>query len=105
MWSSLRKLRELPGDTRVYCGHEYTESNARFALAVDPDNPALRRRAEEVRALRAEGRPTVPSTIAIERATNPFLRTDDPGLQQAAGFAGGDPVAAFAEIRRRKDVF
>ena len=105
MWSSLTKLRELPGDTRVYCGHEYTESNARFALAVDPDNPALRRRAEEVRALRAEGRPTVPSTIAVERAANPFLRADDPGLQQTAGLARGNPVAAFAEIRRRKDVF
>jgi hydroxyacylglutathione hydrolase len=105
MWSSLTKLRELPGDTRVYCAHEYTESNARFALTVDPDNPALRRRAEEVRALRAEGRPTVPSTITIERAANPFLRADDPGLQQAVGLAGGDPVAAFAEIRRRKDLF
>ena len=104
MWSSLTKLRELPGDTRVYCGHEYTESNARFALAVDPDNSTLRRRAEEVRALRAEGRPTVPSTIAVERAANPFLRADDPGLQRAAGLAA-DPVAAFAEIRRRKDVF
>jgi hydroxyacylglutathione hydrolase len=105
MWSSLTKLRELPGDTRVYCGHEYTENNARFALAIDPDNPALRRRAEEVSALRAEGRPTVPSTIAVERAANPFLRADDPGLQQAAGLASDNPVAAFAEIRRRKDMF
>ena len=67
MWSSLAKLRALPGDTRVYCGHEYTESNARFALALDPENPALRRRADEVRTLRAEGRPTVPSTLAVER--------------------------------------
>jgi hydroxyacylglutathione hydrolase len=105
MWSSLTKLRALPGDTRVYCGHEYTESNARFALALDPENPALRRRADEVRTLRAEGRPTVPSTLAVERATNPFLRADDPALQEAAGLAGRDPIAAFAEIRRRKDVF
>jgi hydroxyacylglutathione hydrolase len=105
MWSSLTKLRELPGDTRVYCAHEYTDSNARFALAVDPDNLALRRRAEEVRALRAAGRPAVPSTIAEERAANPFLRADDPALQQAVGLASDNPVSAFAEIRRRKDVF
>jgi hydroxyacylglutathione hydrolase len=105
MWSSLRKLRELPGDTRVYCAHEYTESNARFALAIDPGNQALRRRADQVRALRAEGRPTVPSTLTIERAANPFLRADDPVLQRAVGLVDGDPVAAFAEIRRRKDVF
>jgi hydroxyacylglutathione hydrolase len=105
MWSSLAKLRALPGDTRVYCGHEYTESNARFALALDPENSALRRRADEVWKLRAEGRPTVPSTLAVERATNPFLRADDPALQEAAGLAGRDPIAAFAEIRRRKDVF
>jgi hydroxyacylglutathione hydrolase len=105
MWSSLAKLRALPGDTRVYCGHEYTESNARFALALDPENPALRRRADKVRMLRAEGRPTVPSTVAVERATNPFLRADDPALQEAAGLFGRDPIAVFAEIRRRKDVF
>jgi hydroxyacylglutathione hydrolase len=105
MWSSLRKLRELPGDTRVYCAHEYTESNARFALAIDPGNQALRRRADQVRALRREGRPTVPSTLTVERAANPFLRADDPVLQRAVGLVDGDPVAAFAEIRRRKDVF
>jgi hydroxyacylglutathione hydrolase len=105
MWASLKRLRDLPGETRVYCGHEYTESNARFALAIDPGNPALRRRAEEVRANRAEGLPTVPSLLAEERAANPFLRADDAGLQAAAGLAGSDPVEAFAEIRRRKDTF
>ena len=105
MWSSLSRLRALPGDTSVYCGHEYTESNARFALTIDPDNAALRRRADEVRMLRAHGRPTVPSTIAVERTTNPFLRADDPALQRAVGLEGRDPVAAFAEMRRRKDVF
>ena len=105
MWASLSKLRELPGETRICCAHEYTESNARFALSIDPDNAALRRRADEVRALRAQGRPTVPSTLAVERATNPFLRADDPRLQRAAGLAARDPVAAFAEIRRRKDAF
>ena len=105
MWSSLTRLRPLPGETRVYCVHEYTESNARFALTIDPHNPALRRRADEVRMQRAEGRPTLPSTIAVERTTNPFLRADDPALQRAVGLDGEDAVVAFAEIRRRKDVF
>lgn len=105
MWASLSRLRELPPEVRVYCGHEYTESNARFALQIDPDNPSLRRRAEEVKRLRAKGLPTVPSVLGEERAANPFLRADDALLQQAAGLAGDDPVAAFAEIRRRKDAF
>lgn len=105
MWRSLGKLRRLPDATRVYCGHEYTESNARFALSIDHDNPALRARAAEVRRLRAENRPTVPSTMADERAANPFLRADDPALQRAVGVTSGDAVAAFAEIRRRKDTF
>jgi hydroxyacylglutathione hydrolase len=105
MWSSLAKLRELPPETRVYCAHEYTQANARFALSLDPDNAALRARAAEIDSLRAEGRPTVPSTIGEERATNPFLRADAEDLQRAAGLAGRDAVTAFAEIRRRKDVF
>lgn len=105
MWASLTRLRQLPPETRVYCGHEYTESNARFALQIDPDNPSLRRRAEEVRQLRANGLPTVPSLLGEEQAANPFLRADDAGLQQAAALARDDPVAAFAEIRRRKDAF
>jgi len=105
MWASLLRLRGLSPSARVYCAHEYTESNARFALTIDPDNPALRRRADEVRDLRARGLPTVPSTLAQERATNPFLRADDPALLAAAGLAGQSAVAAFAEIRRRKDVF
>lgn len=105
MWTSLKKLRGLPAETRVYCGHEYTESNVRFTLTLDPDNPALRRRAAEVQALRTQGRPTVPSLLADERAANPFLRADDPALLTAAGLDGLEPVAAFAEIRRRKDAF
>jgi hydroxyacylglutathione hydrolase len=105
MWSSLGKLRALPNDTLVYCAHEYTQSNAAFALTVEPGNPALQARTEEVRELRAAGRPTVPSTMAEERATNPFLRADDEGLKRAAGLAGRDDVAVFAEIRRRKDMF
>lgn len=105
MWTSLAKLRDLPPETRVYCAHEYTQANARFALSLDPDNAALRARAAEIDALRAEGRPTVPSTIGEERATNPFLRADAEDLKRAAGLAGRDAVTAFAEIRRRKDVF
>ncbi len=105
MWSSLRKLRDLPDDTRVYCAHEYTQANAAFALSIDPDNSALRQRAEEVRLRRADDKPTVPSTLAEERATNPFLRADSADLKRAARLPGADAVAVFAEIRRRKDVF
>lgn len=105
MWRSLCKLRALPPETRVFCAHEYTQTNAAFALTIDRDNPALRARAERIRALRAAGKPTVPSTIGEERETNPFLRADDPALQRAVGMAGNDAAAVFAEIRRRKDVF
>lgn len=104
MWTSLGKLRVLPPDTRVYCAHEYTQSNARFALTVEPANAALAERARLVDALRAAGRPTVPATLGEELATNPFLRADQPSLQAAAG-TPGDAVATFAAIRRRKDVF
>jgi len=105
MWTSLGKLRALPDATRVYCAHEYTEVNAAFALTVEPDNPELQDRARTISALRAAGRPTVPSTMGEERATNPFLRADIEDLQQAAGLAGRDAVSTFAEIRRRKDIF
>lgn len=91
MWSSLSKLTVLPKETRIYCGHEYTEANGRFALSVEPGNSALQRRMEEVKALRAAGKPTIPSTLALEIETNPFLR------------AGG--VAKFAERRAAKDNF
>jgi len=105
MWSSLSKFRRLPDDTRVYCGHEYTQSNARFALTVDPANETLRARAAEVARLRAAGAPTVPGTLGEERATNPFLRADRPELAGAVGLPANDPVAVFAEIRARKDRF
>jgi hydroxyacylglutathione hydrolase len=104
MWHSLGKLRALPAETRIYCAHEYTQSNARFALTVEPQNSALVARSHRVDALRAEGKPTVPGTLGEEIATNPFLRADQPALQQAMG-APGDPVATFAAIRRRKDSF
>jgi hydroxyacylglutathione hydrolase len=105
MWNSLSKLRKLPGDTRVYCGHEYTQSNAKFALSVDPDNAALKARAAEVDALRAKGLATLPSTMESERAANPFLRVADPILARNVGQSPGDPVAVFAEVRARKDKF
>ena len=104
MWNSLGKLKTLPPATRVYCGHEYTQANARFALTVEPKNAALIARAKQVDALRAEGKSTVPGTMADELATNPFLRADQPALQQAMG-APGDPVATFAAIRKAKDNF
>jgi hydroxyacylglutathione hydrolase len=98
MWASLSRLAALPDDTQVYCAHEYTASNARFALSVDTD-PALKARAEAVFAARARGEPTVPTTIGLEKATNPFLRA--PIL---AG-AGKPDYEAFAQVRAAKDVF
>jgi hydroxyacylglutathione hydrolase len=104
MWTSLGKLRALPDATRVYCAHEYTASNAAFALSVDPANADLAAYAERVRTLRAQGAPTVPTTIGAEKAANPFLRADNPRLQSAMGHAG-DAVATFAEVRERKNRF
>jgi len=105
MWHSLDKLRALPEDTRVYCAHEYTQANARFALSVDPDNAALRERAKDIDLARARGEPTVPSTLGLERRTNPFLRADDPGLAATVALSGAAPEQVFAEVRHRKDVF
>lgn len=103
MWRSLGRLAALPDTTRVYCGHEYTLSNARFALTIDPDNAALRARAAEVEALRAKGRPTIPSTIGLEKATNPFLRAADPMIRRRLGLERAADAEVFGEIRRRKD--
>ncbi len=105
LFSSLVKLAALPGGTQVYCGHEYTEANARFALTIEPDNPALKARVEEVRRLRAEKRPTLPTTIAAELAANPFLRAGEPAVRAAVGMAGADAAEVFAELRARKDRF
>ncbi|MEJ1160293.1 hydroxyacylglutathione hydrolase [Prosthecomicrobium sp. N25] len=105
MWASLKKLRALPPQTEVYCGHEYTLANGRFALTVDPANAALAERMKEVERLRAEGLPTLPTTIGREIETNPFLRADDPAVAAAVGMAGADPAAVFAEVRRRKNEF
>ncbi len=109
MQASLDAFAALPGHTLVCCTHEYTQSNAAFALAVDPHNPALLARAETVRTLRAASEPTLPSTIAQEIATNPFLRCDTPGVRDAIaarrGRAPADRLETFTELRRWKDVF
>ncbi len=105
MWQSLNKLRKLPPETKVCCAHEYTLKNARFALTVDPENPKLKARYEEVKRLTEKGKPTVPSLMEEELATNPFLRADDPALQRQLGMEGRDPVEVFAELRRRRDRF
>ena len=105
MWSSLSRLRALPSETRVYCAHEYTQSNIRFAVSVDPNNLALRTREADVKRKREQGEPTVPSRLGEELAANPFLRADQPDLQAALGMTGSDPVAVFAEVRQRKDAF
>jgi len=105
MYQSLCKLAALPPQTTVCSGHEYTQANAKFALSVDPDNPALISRAKAIDAARAAGQPTVPSTLAEELATNPFLRATDPGVQANLSMTGQDPARVFAEIRARKDRF
>ncbi len=109
MYHSLRRLATLDPATRVCCAHEYTEANLRFALAVEPDNPALRQRYREVVRLREDGLPTLPSTIAIERQTNPFLRTREPAVRSAAENHAGrrlsDEVEVFAVLRAWKDRF
>lgn len=105
MWASLSTLAALPDDTMVYSGHEYAESNARFALSLDSDNGALRERVETITALRAKGAPTVPARLALERATNPFLRAGNEAMKAAVGMEGLPDAQVFAEIRRRKDAF
>lgn len=103
MWHSLKRLRHLPDSTIVYCAHEYTLHNAKFACTLEPDNIALQQRLVEVEALRQIQRPTIPTLLGEEKATNPFLRADLPVMQTAVGLV--DPVQVFAEIRRRKDNF
>jgi len=105
MWESLQKLLELPDDTVIFCAHEYTEANARFALTVDQDNPDLARRVAQIEALRAEHQPTIPTTIGLERKTNPFLRPNDKAIRDAVGLPGADDTDVFAEVRRLKDNF
>ncbi len=105
MFASLARLAALPDETKIHCGHEYTLSNARFALSVDAGNAALRARMKEIEALRAAGRATLPTTIGAEKATNPFLRAGDPAIRKALGMEAASDAAVFAELRRRKDSF
>jgi hydroxyacylglutathione hydrolase len=108
MAASLAAIAALPDDTAIHCAHEYTEMNLRFALAVEPDNPAVRGRVARVAALRAAGQPSVPSTLADEKASNPFLRCAEPAVVDAAlahGAVDRSPTAVFAALRAWRNVF
>jgi len=103
MWESLLKLRALPDDFSLYCGHEYTASNVKFALNVEPDNPALQARAEEVTRLRAGNKPTIPSLLGEEKKANVFMRADDPAVAIKLRMKGASAADVFGELRERKN--
>jgi hydroxyacylglutathione hydrolase len=103
MWDSLLKLRALPDDFKLFCGHEYTASNVKFAMTVEPDNPALKARAEEVTRLRAANRPTIPVSLGEEKKANVFLRADESSVAQKLHMKGADAVEVFRELRERKN--
>jgi hydroxyacylglutathione hydrolase len=105
MWTSLLKLRDLPDDTQLYCGHEYTLANIRFAQSIEPNNRALAARAEQAASQVAAGKPTIPTTMAEEKAANPFLRADVAAVAASVGLAGKLPAQVFAEVRARKNNF
>ena len=105
MWNSLLKIRNLPADTQVYCGHEYTAANVHFALTIEPKNSALRTRAEEVVRLTEQKRPTIPTTIQQEKSFNPFLRADLHSVGAGIGMEDANAASVFATIRARKDRF
>jgi hydroxyacylglutathione hydrolase len=105
MWDSLTRLAALPDEARVYSGHDYVLSNGKFALAADPDNPALKARMAEAEAAKAEGRFLIPSTIGEEKATNPFLRAGEPALARSVKMEGAEPVAVFQALREWKNRF
>ena len=105
MWTSIQKLMELPDETIVYCAHEYTQANANFALSVEPQNEDLVKRAAEIDKLRAQNKPTVPTTIGLERKTNPFMRPTSKNLRETIGLVEGSDVEVFAETRQLKDKF
>ena len=101
--ASLMKLAALPPETQIYCGHEYTLANGKFALRVDPSNDALQKRMQEIEALRAQGKATLPTTMAVELDTNPFLRASDARIKAELGMSGANPAAVFTELRERKN--
>ena len=103
--ASLQRIKHLPGDTSIYCGHEYTLKNGEFALTVDPDNALLRTYVENAREKRAQDKPTVPSTVNAERGANPFLRPEDEHIRRELGMEDASDVEVFAELRKRKDAF
>ena len=105
MWGSMQKLLALPRDTVVYSGHEYTANNAKFALTIDPKNSDLISRSRDIEAARAAGHPTVPSTLALEMDTNPFLRAANPQIRALLGMTEASDAEVFTEIRARKDAF
>jgi len=105
MWDSLKKLRDLPNDTEIYCGHEYTAANIKFARTIEPDNPVLAAREAEAKREIERGLPTIPVSIGDEKLANPFLRADHPEVAAGIGMAGKPAVEVFAEIRARKNKF
>jgi hydroxyacylglutathione hydrolase len=105
MWDSLSKLMRLPDSTKIFCGHEYTLSNGKFALTLEPNNADLQARMKDVEAARAKAAPTIPSNMALEKKINPFLRPDSKEIRATLGMADADTVSVFAEIRKRKDNF
>lgn len=105
LWAAMQKLMKLPDATRVYCGHEYTLSNGRFALTLEPGNQDLQARMREVEALRAKGEPTIPTTIGLEKRTNPFMRPHSAEIRRTLGLENASDVDVLGETRRRKDSF
>ena len=103
MWESISKIATLPGDTNLYCGHEYTLNNARFAMTIEPENEALKARVTEVEALRAAGKPTLPSTLNVEKATNAFLRPQSRIIRARLGLEGAPDWQVFARLRQLKN--
>jgi len=105
MFNSMRKLAKLPPQTTVYCSHEYTETNARFASDVDPENPDLKTRVVKVKALRSEGKPTIPCLLSDELATNPFLRTSSADIRHTLELQNASDIEVFAELRNRRNQY
>jgi hydroxyacylglutathione hydrolase len=105
MWDSLLKLRALPDDFKLYCGHEYTAANVKFALTVEPDNAALKARAAEVTRLRADGKSTIPTLLGEEKKANVFLRADEPSVAASVRMKGRSAAEVFGEVRERKNKF
>lgn len=105
MWGGVEKVAKLPPETTLYCGHEYTVANAEFAMSVEPGNADLQERFAEVRALRDAGKPTLPTTVAKELATNPFIRVDSPEIRENLGMQNATDAEVFAEVRTRKNNF